>query len=170
MQRLGLFLLLLFVVLGAASCKTSPNEGRVAPEVGAVAPEFSLQSVSGDKVTLSAQRGKVTLINFWATWCPPCRAEMPGIQDRYERYQPDLTVLAIDNAEPLDLVLAFQEEYGLTFDMLLDLDASVQRTYQIRGYPTSMFVDENGVIQIVHIGLMTETQLDAYLTQLGVAD
>lgn len=170
MKKAYLFLLLAVLVVLAAGCKTSPNEGvREAPEIGAIAPRFTLQDIQGTEISLSNQRGKVVLINFWATWCPPCLQEMPGIQNIYEQYDGDLVVLAIDNDEPLDLVKDFQEELGLTFNILMDPGARVQLQYQIRSYPTSLFVDEKGIIQFVHIGLMTETQLEGYLAKLGLA-
>ena len=155
----------------AAACKTSPDEGiREAPELGAIAPGFILQNTDGTEVSLQDHRGKVVLINFWATWCPPCRQEMPGIQAKFQEHQGDLVVLAIDNDEPVSLVKDFQDQLGLTFDILLDPSARVNVQYLIRSYPTSMFVDENGIIQIVHIGLMTEGQLDNYLAQMGLGE
>jgi peroxiredoxin len=164
--------LLLFVFLFVVSaCKTSPDEGvREAPEVGALAPGFTLTDTGGEKVSLADHRGKVVLINFWATWCPPCRQEMPGINARYQQHQGKLEVLAIDNDEPLGLVSDFQEDLDLSFKPLLDPQARVQILYQVRAYPTSMFVNENGMIEIVHIGLMTEGQLDDYLAQMGLGE
>jgi peroxiredoxin len=160
----------ILIFLTAAACRTSPEEGiRTAPEIGAYAPDFTLADTAGQQVTLSELRGSVVLINFWATWCPPCRLEMPGIQDRYERHGGDLVVLAIDNDEPLDQVAAFRDELGLTFEPLLDPAARVQMLYLVRAYPTSLFVNEHGIIQFVHIGLMTESQLDDYLSQMGLS-
>ena len=171
-MRKGLVLLLLAaIVLMASACKTSPNEGaRVAPEIGAIAPTFTLQNTQGAEIDLADHRGQVVLINFWATWCPPCRQEMPGIQAMFEAHRGDLAVLAIDNDEPLPLVLEFQDEFGLTFDILLDPAARVQTQYRIRSYPTSLFVDENGIIKFIHVGLMTESQLGDYLSQMGLAE
>ena len=168
MKKTAVFVVLVIVVLVAAGCKTYPTEGlREAPEVGAIAPRFTLTDTAGAQVSLEDHRGKVVLLNFWATWCPPCRQEMPDIQSRYEMHHPNLVVLAIDNNEPLDLVQSYVDEVGLSFNPLLDPGADVQILYQIRGYPTSMFVDENGIIQIVHVGLMTQSQLDDYLSQMG---
>jgi len=170
-RKASVLILLAVVVLLAAACKTSPNEGvREAPEIGAMAPRFTLKDIEGTEIALNNQRGKVVLINFWATWCPPCRQEMPGIQNVFEKHQGELVVLAIDNDEPEDLVREFQQALGLTFNILLDPAARVQLQYQIRSYPTSLFIDENGIIQIVHIGLMTETQLEGYLAQMGLGD
>ncbi len=169
MNKGRLLVILFAIVFLAAACQTSPDEGvRVAPEVGAIAPEFTLLNTSGQEVSLSDHRGKVVMINFWATWCPPCRQEMPGIQSRYLQHQGSLEVLAIDNDEPLNMVLDFREEMDLSFDPLLDPGARVQINYQIRAYPTTIFVNEHGIIQFVHIGLMTESQLDGYLDQMGL--
>jgi peroxiredoxin len=152
----------------------SPNPSgtlRVAPEQGSLAPGFSLENTRGEIIDLSDFLGRPVLINFWATWCAPCRIEMPFIQDRYDTYQEDgLAVLAINFDEPKEDVAYFRNELGLTFDLLLDPGGEIQGLYQILGYPTSYFVDQNGVIQALHIGVMTEGQLDDYLEQIGLAD
>lgn len=169
MKHFRLLVVLLLVALVAVGCKTSSEEGvREAPEVGAFAPAFALSNTDGNNVSLTDYRGQVVLINFWATWCPPCRQEMPTIHDRYQQYDGDLVVLAVDYAEPADQVAAFQEQMGLTFNVLLDLQGSVSDQYRIQGYPTSVFVNELGVIEIMHIGLMTENQLDDYLADMGL--
>ena len=169
MNKVRLLVILLATVFIAAACQTSSEEGvRVAPEVGAIAPEFTLLNTSGDEVSLSDHRGQVVMLNFWATWCPPCRQEMPGIESRYQQHRGNLEVLAIDNDEALEQVLSFTEEFGLSFDPLLDPGSRVQIQYQVRAYPTTVFVNEHGIIQFVHIGLMTESQLDGYLEQMGL--
>ena len=142
----------------------------VAPEKGALAPDFTLQGLNGDQVNLNDFRGKDVLINFWATWCGPCRIEMPTIQARFEQHNPNLAVLAVDFDEPAPQVQAFVDELGLTFDVLLDPGGEIQKLYQVRGYPTSVFVDQDGVVQIVHIGIVTESQLDGYLSDLGLVE
>lgn len=141
-----------------------------APVRDALAPDFELVNIQGENVKLSDFRGKAVLINFWATWCAPCRLEMPAIQARYEQYSPDFVVLAVDNDESLEIVAAFVDELGLTFPVLLDPGADIQQLYLIRGYPSSFFVDANGVIKVVHIGIMTEGQLDGYLFEIGIGD
>ena len=169
MKRAWLLLVLIFLFTIAAGCSTSPNEGiKTAPKKGAYAPEFTLINTAGEEVSLSSQRGKVVLINFWATWCPPCLQEMPGIQSRYEMHKENFSVLAVNDGDPQALVVEFRDRVGLTFEPLIDTRGSVGQLYQISAFPTSMFVDEHGIIQIVHIGLMTEAQLDSYLVNLGV--
>lgn len=142
---------------------------EVAPVEGALAPDFTLFDLQGQQFTLTELRGHPILINLWATWCAPCRIEMPHIQDRYERHADEgLLVLAIDFDESAEQVAAFRDELDLTFDILLDPGGEVQQLYRNRSYPSSFFVDENGVIQVQHIGIMTETQLDQNLAAIGI--
>ncbi|HEY4718612.1 MAG TPA: redoxin domain-containing protein [Anaerolineales bacterium] len=137
-----------------------------APEVGALAPDFALQTLQGDRASLSVLRGQVVLVNFWATWCGPCRLEMPAIQASYNHG--GFAVLAVDFNEPAQQVQTFVDELGLSFPILLDPGGSVQELYRVRAYPTSFFVDAAGVIQIMHIGEMSADTLEAYLIQMGV--
>ena len=138
------------------------------PSLDAPAPNFELDSLSGETIQLEDYRGKPVLLNFWATWCAPCRLEMPTFQHRYIEHAGDLAVIAVNNAESPADVQSFVAEMGLTFDILLDPDAEIQRLYQVRGYPTSFLIDDAGVIRVQHIGLMTEEQLDGYLQEIGL--
>lgn len=141
----------------------------IAPVEDSIAPDFSLINTQGERVKLSDFRGQPVLINFWATWCGPCRIEMPAIQDRFERHRDEgFVVLAVDFDEAQEDVATFGEELGLTFDLLLDPGGKIQDLYRVLGYPTSHFVDSNGVIKVQHIGIMTEGQLDNYLSQIGL--
>lgn len=152
---------------GAAALEGQPVE--TAPEKGAFAPDFNLLTPEGDEIRLSELRGQPVLINFWATWCAPCRIEMPAIQDRFTKFaDEDFVVLAVDFDEPVGDVVAFRDELELTFPILLDPGAEIQLLYRIRGYPSSFFVDEQGIIQVQHIGVMTEGQLDENLAQIGL--
>jgi peroxiredoxin len=140
-----------------------------APVVGAPAPDFSLQDLSGNAVTLSSFKGQVVLINFWATWCGPCRIEMPAIEQRYAAHKDrGFVVLAVNLDEPQADVSAFAESFGLTFPVLLDPGARVNDLYRVRGYPTTLIVDREGMIAKLHIGAMTEGQLDGYLAPFGL--
>jgi peroxiredoxin len=142
---------------------------EIAPSQGSIAPDFSLLTLDGEQITLSELRGHPVMINLWATWCAPCRIEMPHIQDRFERYADEgFVVLAVDFDEPAEIVAEFRDELGLTFDLLLDPGAEVQELYRNRSYPSTFFVDANGVIQVQHIGVMTEGQLDENLAAIGL--
>ena len=92
---------------------------------------------------------------------------MPAFQDRFKEYGGDLQIVAVNFDEAQHEVQNFVDELGLTFEVLLDPGAEIQRLYQVRGYPTSYFVDAEGVVRVIHIGIMTESQLDGYLVELG---
>jgi peroxiredoxin len=132
-----------------------------APVIGAAVPNFTLTTARTENpMTLSALRGQPVVLNFWATWCGPCRVEMPAFEAAYRENQPrTLTVMAINYAEPRQLVLDFGDELGLSFPLLLDPDGSVHELYQIRGYPSTMFIAPDGTLAAAHIGLLTEGQL-----------
>jgi thiol-disulfide isomerase/thioredoxin len=167
----GIFLYFGLGVGRQVSGNQSLSSGRqliAAPNIGFSAPDFELEDINGKTWQLSDQQGKVTLLNFWATWCAPCRLEMPVIQERAEQYPSQLSVLAINFDESPDKVRNFVDELGLRFAVLLDPGAKVQDLYQVRGYPTSIFVDEMGKVRIQHIGILSEDQLDEYLQELGV--
>ncbi len=165
---IGLGLLILTVIGKTPGAR--PNGGELIPgvDIGSEAPDFSADDVNGQLIRLSEFRGTPVVINFWATWCGPCRVEMPYLQARAERYNADLAILAVDIDEPLADVQAFAEEFGLTFEILLDPGGEISALYEIRGYPTTIFVDRAGLIKAIHIGGMSEGQLDGYLAGLGL--
>lgn len=109
------------------------------------APDFSLPTLEGRAVTLSALRGQVVLLNFWATWCPPCREEMPSIE-RLHRELGDqgLVVLAVDVDESPRLVAKFMKDFGLSFPALLDARSEVASRYGVGGLPTTWLIDRRG--------------------------
>lgn len=146
----------------------TPAGSSIAPMVGSLAPDFELAALGGGRVRLSDLRGRAVLVNFWATWCDPCRLEMPDLQDRADRFADRLVVLGVNFDEPESDVRAFAEELDLTFPLLLDPGAEVQELYRVLGYPTSVFIDQAGVIRALHVGIMSPTQLDGYLADLGL--
>ncbi len=159
--------LIFWVTIGVGA--TGLGIGKsIAPSVGSTAPDFELESLSGERICLSQLKGTPVLINFWVTWCAPCKIEMPTIQSRYEESQPDLIVLAVNFDETKEEVQPYIQELGLTFKVLLDHGGEVQRLYRIRGCPSTYLVDRDGLVQVEHIGLMTRSQLDGYLSQVGL--
>jgi len=126
-----------------------------SPREGFLAPDFTLELLGGGEVTLSELRGKGVVINLWASWCPPCRAEMPAIQQVYEKTKGrGLAVLAVNTTfqDSERAAAAFIQELGLTFLVPLDRDGTVSRQYQLRALPSTFFVDREGVIRKVIIG------------------
>jgi len=144
--------------IGAASEK---------PEIGSRAPDFELTALDGQNLRLSSLRGKPVLINFWATWCAPCRAEMPALDQAQRTHaEQGLTVLAVDVQEGPVLVRGFIDEMGLGLNPLLDTTSDVSATYRTIGLPISFFVDRNGIIRDIVIGGMTEQMIQTKLQKI----
>jgi thiol-disulfide isomerase/thioredoxin len=141
----------------------------LVPEINRTASDFELETLSGEKIHLADLRGKPVVINFWATWCGPCRIEMPLLQKYYDLYSPDVAVLAINYDEPVEKVRSYIEELGLSFPILLDPHTKVENLYYVRAFPTTFFLDADGIIRYQHIGALNEAQLAAYLDQIGVS-
>ena len=125
-----------------------------APMTGFLAPDFTLTALEGGDVQLSTLRGKPVILNFWATWCPPCRAEMPELEALWQRYQDDgLLLIGVDQGEDAATVERFARGLvGTTFPLLLDTNQAVGRAYGVRALPTTVFIDAEGRIQDVRIG------------------
>jgi thiol-disulfide isomerase/thioredoxin len=141
-----------------------------APEIDSPAPEFTLPSLSGESISLKDYQGRAVLLNFWATWCLPCRAEMPLLQRYSDQSGDKLVILAINNLESREQVDAFAKELGLVLPVALDQDGAVANLYRVRGLPTSVFIDQDGKIRYHHIGILNEDQLVGYLTELGIQE
>ncbi|MCC7165572.1 MAG: redoxin domain-containing protein [Anaerolineae bacterium] len=123
------------------------------PHTGFAAPNFALSSTTAETFTLADLKGKVVLVNFWAAWCPSCRAEMPAIDAAY-RANKDVgfVVLAVDQMESAEMVKTFGTKYNLSFPLLLDSDGAINRQYLVSALPTSFFIDRRGVIRDMIIG------------------
>lgn len=136
------------------------GEGQVAPEVGAIAPPFTAQTLRGETVSLDDLRGHPVIINFWATWCGPCRIEMPELQRLYEAHHADgLRILAVNLGEPVDRVAAWRDEFGLTFDLVLDPEREIARRYAFRDPPSTFIIAPDGTITKVFFGPVPEGRL-----------
>ncbi len=126
-----------------------------APQTGFLAPDFSLETPEGEIYSLSALRGRPVLVNLWASWCGPCRAEMPAMERIFNQYKDQgFLVLAVNATNQDNVVDAqrFGETYDLTFPILLDTDGRVSALYQLRALPSSFFISPDGKIQEVVIG------------------
>jgi thiol-disulfide isomerase/thioredoxin len=148
----------------------SSSEQLQGPAQSSPAPDFQLETLDGKSIKLADLRGRPVLINFWATWCGPCQQEMPLIEQYYQKYQPNLVVLAVNSDEPKTDVQAFVTNLNLTFPVLLDPDYKIEDLYRVRAFPTTFFVDKSGTIRYQQIGVLSEGQLVQYLAQLGVGE
>src|SRR5690554_1229217 len=136
------------------------TSGEVGIKKGNVAPNFELETLNGEVVTLEDFHGEKIMLNFWATWCPPCRAEMPDMQKVYEDH--DVTILAVNLTQTetnLQTVETFVDDFGLTFPILLDTKTEVADLYGIQPVPTSFLIDTEGRIANIAIGPMNEDML-----------
>lgn len=131
-------------------------------EVGEPAPEFTLETPDGELVSLSDYRGQVVVLNFWATWCTPCRKEMPEFQALWEAHEAegDVVVLAVNLQESAGNVTEFVDEFGLTFPVVLDSGGDVLDQYGLPGLPGTFFIDAEGVLQARVLGPLSGERLD----------
>jgi peroxiredoxin len=130
------------------------------PDVGAVAPDFTLPTLNGSSVRLSEYRGKIVFVNFWATWCPPCVWEMPSMEALYQRLKGrgfEILAVSIDKQGEA-VVRPFVARHGLTFPVLLDPDSATYRLYGLTGLPETFVIDRNGVILLKMVGPQEWTQ------------
>jgi peroxiredoxin len=168
--RRGLILFVAILALASAGCRDDMPTQDARPEVGYTAPDFELQDLAGEPALLSDYRGKVVVLNFWATWCMPCRLELPilkGLPGRYDAA--DLVVLAVNQGEMLSDVTAFVEENELPFRVLVDPQLRVGLAYGARSIPTTFIVDAAGVIQYKRIGALIPNELDLAIRPLIAA-
>ncbi|MBI2758925.1 MAG: TlpA family protein disulfide reductase [Chloroflexi bacterium] len=132
-----------------------------SPREGFLAPDFTLDTLDGNKTTLSGLRGKIVVVNLWATWCLPCRQETPALEKAYEQYKDSgVVILGVDltNQDLVSDVESFVQEFKLTYPILLDRDGSVSNLYQIKGIPTTFFINREGIIRTMVVGgPMSET-------------
>ena len=146
-----------------------PLDSRTA-EVGKPAPEFALSDPDGRAHSLSDFRGQVVWLNFWATWCGPCRRELPDIQRLADEFSAGgLVVLAVNMGESANKARAFWDELDLELAILLDANGDVTEQYRARGLPTNFFIDEDGVLRGLHLGFLTEGQMRDRLAELGLS-
>ncbi len=151
---------------GSGTIGLKGSELAPAPEVGHPAPDFTLVDLEGNEVALSDFRGKTVFINFWATWCPPCRAEMPEIEAVHQEYKDrGVVVLGVDISEPVSTVRQYIQKGGFSWTIVLDSTGEVARNYQIAAIPTSFFIDGEGIIRAVNIGAMTKRAMESKLAE-----
>jgi peroxiredoxin len=139
-----------------------------APTAGMPAPDFSLQDLKGRPVQLSKLKGKVVAVNFWATWCGPCRAEIPGFVKAYEKYQSkglEIVGISMDRVGK-DAVHEFVKKNGITYPVAIDMSQTPQKYGGVSGIPTTFIVDREGKVAKQHVGYMDQTMFEKMVTPL----
>lgn len=163
MQLSILFIILIVAVFTIGNRFFSEQE---APKVGKKAPDFSLNGMDGRKYRMSDYKDQVVVVNFWGTFCPPCRREMPAIESQYEQWKEQgLIVLGVNLGEAEATVKGFVRQYQLTFPILYDPGMSIRKKYWVTQYPTTFFI-KNGTIRKIQIGEMQEIFLESTIASL----
>ena len=138
--------------------------GAQPVRVGSPAPEIDLPTLAGGRVRLSQLRGQPIVVSFWGSWCPPCRSEFPELVRAHREHAGGLYVLGV-NGRDQELstkdVQKFVDEFAVPFQVALDTRGKAQRTYRLRGLPTTVFIDSAGVVQRMHIGPISRAELDS---------
>lgn len=164
---IGIMLFLLLMENPPAPSSTSSRPSIVPVEVDFSAPELVLEDLTGNRVSLQDYAGSVVLVNLWATWCPPCKEEMPALQAFYENHQSEgFVLIGIDQEEPLEVVKPFVEEYGLTFPIWLDEDYLAEREFKTNSLPSSFVIDRTGKVRLMWFGGVSEKFLEEHVTKL----
>lgn len=137
-----------------------------APRAGALAPNFRLQTTDGRTLRLSDLRGRPVVLNFWATWCDYCVTEMPALQHVAGTYGNRIAVVGVNVGETDAKARAFAGPKGIHYPLVLDPELDVAGAYQVRAMPTSLIIDADGVVRVVHYGVLTPAELEAALAPL----
>ena len=153
--------------VSAGSLETS-GVRTIPVEVDYKAPELSLFELSGREQSLADYHGKVVLVNLWATWCPPCKAEMPTLKAYYEAHQADgFVTIAINDGDPEDAVETFAQEYALTFPVWLDPEyVATEQAFKTSNLPSSFVIDRAGQVRLRWVGEIDRATLEKYVTPL----
>ncbi|MEX2356474.1 MAG: TlpA disulfide reductase family protein [Thermaerobacterales bacterium] len=154
------------VLSGAAG---SPHDAEPRPQVNYLAPDFELEGLDGEMIRLSDYRGQVVFINFWATWCPPCLAEMPEMAKLHDN-DPDLTIIGVNlvhtESSPA-AVSEYMNRHGYEWATALDTNGDIAVQYRALSLPTSLFIDREGVVRARHVGAMTLPMMEDMVRMAG---
>ncbi|ENH96323.1 thioredoxin [Gracilibacillus halophilus YIM-C55.5] len=146
---------------------TDDSDNHSSLQEGDMAPDFELETLDGEAATLSDYRGTPVMLNFWATWCGPCRAEMPDMEKFYQNEDVEILAVNLTSTESsMSDVEEFVTEYELTFPILLDEKKEVESAYRVSGYPTSYMINETGEITHISVGPMNHEQMVQELKEM----
>jgi peroxiredoxin len=150
-----------------AEPETRGGFSAIPIEVNFPAPDVTVSDLDGNPVSLSDYRGQVILLNNWATWCPPCKAEMPTLQAYYEdHHHQDFMIVAIEAGDSIPNVASFVDYFGLTFDVLADPTTATLTAFRNGSLPNSYVIDENGIVRLAWTGAISREVLEEHVTPL----
>jgi thiol-disulfide isomerase/thioredoxin len=153
----------------SASSTSASSRSVIPAEVNYAAPELSLQNVNGDTESLTDYRDKVVLVNNWATWCPPCKAEIPTLEAYYKAHSEEgFVIIGIEAGEPQSEVLGFVKGAGITYPIWIDLENASLRAFGSSGLPNSFVIDRKGTVRLTWVGEINLDMLEKYLTPLVI--
>jgi len=157
----------MFVIVTNDTTGSAQDYSAIPAKMNYPAPELTLTNLAGNTVSLEDYRGTVVLVNLWATWCPPCREEMPTLQKFYEKYKNDgFELIAINQEETLDVVQPFVDEFGLTFPVWLDLEYQAEKEFKTVNLPSSYVIDRTGQVRLLWIGGITYKRLQEFVPEI----
>lgn len=142
------------------------KDSDVGLTIGKIAPNFELEDISGNKVQLNDFRGKAILLNFWASWCAPCRIEMSEFQNIYDSNPNEIVVIGVNLQENKDNIEEFVKKLGITFPILLDPDSEVKSLYDIFTQPVTYFIDKDGKIVDKKFGPLTIEEINEKVSKI----
>jgi peroxiredoxin len=162
------WILLSRVQVGQPLITNSAEAPDPAPIAGHPAPDFELTTPAGETLRLSDYRGKPVIVNFWASWCAPCRAEFPEFQRAAVDNADSLAIIGVNSTstDQVDKIPAFLDEYGITFPIGLDTSGEVVKTYRVLGLPTTVFIDSNGIVNEVFTGPLNKAYIESKISDL----
>ena len=147
----------------------APASQAAMPKIGVAAPDFALKSSSGKNLKLSEHRGEVVMINFWATWCGPCRQELPLLNRLHEQYRKaGFTLLGVNIDDSPDAAQTMAKKLGVTFPVLFDTEKRVSRLYDVNAMPSTVLIDRDGKVRYIHLGYRAgyETKYESQIREL----
>lgn len=156
----------IFALVWGLTCLAGPAAADSNVRVGNAAPDFRIDRVDGQKISLRDFRGRPVFLNFFATWCPPCKLELPSIIAQYQTYGHHVVFLGVDEQESPEAVLAFAKDMGMRYDLGID-QGNVAAAYLVQAIPTSVFIDKTGIVRAVNRGYLTPSQLQQDLTLIA---
>ncbi|CAG0967684.1 glutathione peroxidase [Anaerolineales bacterium] len=159
---------MLFLLLSGSAPLPAEDEFSTVPVmVDYAAPELNLVDMAGNNVSLRDYTGSVVLVNLWATWCPPCKEEMPALQSFYEKHRSEgFALIGINQEETLEIVKPFVADFGLTFPVWLDENYMAQRMFNTMSLPSSFVIDRNGTVRLMWVGAVSDKFLEKYVTKI----